>query len=318
WIRFRHGLAPPRAAVRGIRNFVYDSAEHLLALSGSRRGYLLEPKRKPVLLCFGAERPRPVELHGAPSGKILGRPLHLWRPKVFLPVARFAAADHPADSIQINLRCDVFKQWLTTKEPHGLRMHRDSAQVVDAPEGLVASDRSAEPNIGIALPPIGRQAFHDTVRALGEDQINAMRGVLDDLPSGGAPCQRRLTRSQVHPFVGHWPLVRPPIKEVAETIGKHPHKFIGVLQFPLPFVRLAPSLREVDVLPRVAVMLAGEFWNITMLAFGTALDAARPAIPCVVAPTDVVVAFHFQYHLFSLLESEGLPSSAPPRYIAAA
>src|SRR5208282_3713372 len=155
------------------------STEHFLALPGPRRGDLLEPKREPMLLGSGAERPRPVELHGAPSGKILWRPLHVWRPKVFLSVAGFAAADYPADSVQVDLRCDVLKQWLATQEPHCFWMYRDIAKVVDAPECLVTSDRSTEPNILVSHPPIGRQAFHDAVRALGEDEVHALRRVLD-------------------------------------------------------------------------------------------------------------------------------------------
>src|SRR5208282_3437235 len=142
------------------------------ALPSPRCCDLLEPKRKPALFGFGAERPSPVEIHGAPSGKILWRPLHFRLPEVFLAVAGFAAADYPADSIQINLRRDVFEQRFATKEPDCFGMHGNSAQVVDSPECLVASDRSAEPHVRIAFAPIGREALDDAVRPFGKDQID--------------------------------------------------------------------------------------------------------------------------------------------------
>ena len=86
-------LGPPHAAVGRIGNFMNDPPEHLLALPCPRRGDLFEPKWKPVLFGFGAECPCPIEVHRAPSGKILWRPLRVWCPKVFLAVAGFAAAD---------------------------------------------------------------------------------------------------------------------------------------------------------------------------------------------------------------------------------
>src|SRR5208283_4629339 len=177
-------------------------------------------------------------------------PLHVWRPKVFLSVAGFAAADYPADSVQVDLRCDVLKQWLATQEPHCFWMYRDIAKVVDAPECLVTSDRSTEPNILVAHPPIGRQAFHDAVRALGEDEVHALRRVLDDFPSSGTPTEIRLSvrvpcdGAQIHRFAGHLAVVGAAIEEVAQAIGEHPHVLVCVPQFPLPLVRLAPRLGE--------------------------------------------------------------------------
>src|SRR5208282_3249950 len=214
-----------------MRDFVDHPTEHLLALPCPRRGDLFEPKWKPMLLGFGAERPCPIEFHRAPSGKILWRPLHFWRPKVFLAVAGFAAADYPADSVQVDLRRDVLKQWLATQEPYGIRVHRNSPQMVDAPEGLVASDRSAEPHVRISLPPIGRQAFHDAIRTLCEDEVNQVRRVADQFPQCPAPVI--FSVPDVHHMVRHAALVRTLIEEVAQAVGEHPLVLVR-LQLALP------------------------------------------------------------------------------------
>src|SRR5258705_6772224 len=100
-------------------------------------------------------------------------------------------------------------------------MHWDFAEVVDAPEGLVASDRSAKPNIRVTLPPIRWQAFHDAVRPFGEDQIDQVRRVADDAPCRRTPCQRRRMKPHIHLLFWHEPLVHLTVEEIAEAVGEH-------------------------------------------------------------------------------------------------